>query len=80
MNRNEILEKVSAICKDIFEEEDLVINEGMTSEDIENWDSLSHLLLVNEISEAFNIQLSLDEINNSHTIGQLIDTIIKHKI
>ena len=52
MNRNEILQKAQEICRDIFEDDLLVVSEETSSSDIEGWDSLTHLSLVSELEEA----------------------------
>lgn len=78
MNRNEVFEKVVDICKDIFEDEELVITEETTADDVDNWDSLTHLTLVNELEQSFNIEFTLDEVNNSNNLGELVDAIMKH--
>lgn len=78
MNRAEVLEKISTICKDVFEDDNLVITEDTTANDVENWDSLTHLTLTNEIEEEFDIEFTLDELNKSKNIGELLDAVIRH--
>ncbi len=78
MNRNEVVSKFNEICKDVFENDSLEIFDSMTAEEVEGWDSLSHLSLVSEIMEEFGVNLTLDEINNSKNIGELIDAVMNH--
>ncbi len=40
MNRKEVLEKMAEICKDVFEDESLIITEELSAADVEDWDSL----------------------------------------
>ena len=78
MNRNEMLQKVEEICRDIFEDDQLTVSEETSAADVEGWDSLTHLSLVNELEEAFGIAFTLDEVTNSRKLGDLISAIEKH--
>ncbi len=78
MNRNEVLEKVCAICKDVFDNEKLLITETISATDVAEWDSLTHLSLIDEIEQAYDIRFTLDEVLGSKNIGELIDALIKH--
>ena len=55
MEISEVLEKLTEICKDVFDSENLVITEQTTAADVEGWDSLTHLSLVNELEETYEI-------------------------
>ena len=78
MDRNEVFEKVCEICKDVFDNENLVITEATSAADVEGWDSLTHLSLIDEIEQAYDIGFTLDETTGSKNIGELINAIIKH--
>ena len=78
MDRNEVFEKVSDICKDVFDDESLVITESTSAADVEGWDSLTHLSLIDEIEQAYDIGFTLDETTGSRNIGELINAIMKH--
>ena len=78
MTRNEILEKVIEICKDVFEDDDLILTESSSSSDVEEWDSLSHLSLISDVEDEFSIKLTLDEISNSKNLGELVSAIMRH--
>ncbi len=78
MNRNEVFEKVFEICKDVFDNENIILTETSSAADIEEWDSLTHLSLIDEIEQAFDIGFTLDEATGSKNIGELINAIMKH--
>lgn len=78
MERSEVLEKFEEICRDVFENEDIVVKESDTAADIEGWDSLTHLSLINELEETFDIAFRLDEITGSTNVGELLTAIMKH--
>ena len=78
MDRNEVLEKLTEICRDVFDDENLVISEKTTAADVEGWDSLTHLSLVNELEESYEIAFTLDEVTGSKNIGELLNALMKH--
>ncbi len=78
MDRNEVFEKIQEICRDVFEDAELVLTESTTASDVEGWDSLTHLSLVNELEETYEISFKLDEVTGSKNIGELLDALMEH--
>ena len=61
---NEILTKVLLL-------EESEISDDLSRDDVEEWDSLAHLMLINELEETFQITINDDDILAIHTIGDL---------
>lgn len=78
MDRNEIFEKVTEICKDVFDNQDLVLTEVTSAADVKEWDSLTHLNIISDIEDEFGMSFTLDEIINSKNLGELVTAIVKH--
>jgi len=78
MDRREVFEKMTDICRDVFDESDLVITDESTAADVLGWDSLTHLSLINELEQEYGIAFTLDEVTGSKNIGDLLDAIMKH--
>ena len=77
MTRNEILEKVTAIFRDVFDDESIVISEATTAADIEAWDSLSHITLINAIESAFDYKFTMKEVLGMKNVGEMLDILEK---
>ena len=77
MERSEILAKVEEIFREELELDDLVLTDETTAEDVEGWDSLSHIQLVAAMEEAFGIEFKSREILSWDNVGDLIDSIQK---
>ena len=77
MERNEILKSVEEIFRDELEQEDLVLTDDTTAEDVEGWDSLSHIQFVAAMEEAFGIEFTSRELLSWDNVGDLIDCIQK---
>ena len=77
MERNEILKRVEEIFREELEQEDLVLSDETTADDVDGWDSLSHVHLVAAMEEAFGIEFKSREILSWDNVGDLIDSIEK---
>ncbi len=75
MNREEILKKVSEVLCEVFDDAGLVIGEETTAADVEGWDSLRHITVIEEIEDAFDIRFAMKEVNGMKNIGEMIDII-----
>lgn len=75
----EIIEELQEIFREIFDDEDLVLSRETTADDIEDWDSLTHMQLIVEIEKKYNIKFTTAEIKKAANVGEFID-IIKGKI
>lgn len=76
MDRNEVLEKLIPIFREQLDNDDIQLNAETTAEDIEEWDSLSHIQLIVAIEKAFGIRFTSAEIQSWNNVGEMIDSII----
>lgn len=63
------------IFRDVFDDEELEITEETTAEDIEGWDSLTHIQIIVGIEKKFKIKFSAVEIKASENVGEFIELI-----
>ena len=75
MERTEIINELTVVFRKIFSDQTLVLSDDMTANDVDNWDSLSHMLLISEIENYFSIKFKLRELNKLKNVGILIDFI-----
>jgi len=61
MDRKEITDKTLAVCRKIFGTQ-ANITENSSAGEIDKWDSLNHILLIQELEKAFGIKFDLFEI------------------
>ena len=77
MERTDILNQVQDVFRDELELDDLVLNDETTADDVEEWDSLSHVQLVVALEKAFGIKFTSREILSWDNVGDLVDCISK---
>lgn len=78
MEQNEVFEKMAEICRDVFDDDSLVVTQLTTAADVEGWDSLTHLSLINELEQSFEVAFTLDEVAGSKNLGELLTALMKH--
>ncbi len=75
MERSDIFKKVNEIFCDELDNDDIVLKDDTTADDVEEWDSLSHVQLIVAIEKAFGIKFTSNEILSWKNVGELIDSI-----
>lgn len=73
--RGEIMARVGKVFRDVFDDDDLEIQDSTSAADIEDWDSLMHVTLVVALEKEFNLRLRASEIGSLDNVGAMIDLI-----
>jgi len=79
MEKNEILNQVLSVFHDVLDNEDIVLTYETTANDIEEWDSLSHIQLVVAIEKKFKLRFTSKEIQSWKNVREMLDCI-KEKV
>jgi acyl carrier protein len=75
MNNEQINEKLLVIFRQVFKDNNLVINETTTANDVERWDSLTHMTLIATIEDELKIKFKLKDLVNMKNVGDLINIV-----
>lgn len=75
MEKNEILEKVQAIFRDVLDNEELVVLRDQSADDIEEYDSLAHVQLIVAMEKEFGIKFKSKDILSWDNFGEMLDCI-----
>jgi acyl carrier protein len=77
MERDALKLRLTEIFRRTFNDDQLVISERTTAEDVRGWDSLSHINLILAVERDFNIRLMTREVRSIENVGDLIDLVAK---
>jgi acyl carrier protein len=77
MSRNDILSRLNDIFREVFDDEGITVTDMTTADDIEAWDSLTHITLISEVEDAFGIKFKMKEIVGMKNVGEMADIIFK---
>jgi len=77
MEKEEVLSTIQEIFRDILDNEEIILSEETTADDVEEWDSLTHIQLIVAIEKKFKIKFNSNEILSWNNIGEMINSVIK---
>ncbi len=75
METAEIIVQLNTVFRRVFENENINITVETTAMDVEEWDSLSHTILMMEVEKFFNVKFKLKEMLGFKNIGDMVNTI-----
>ncbi len=75
MGKEELQSKLTAIFQKTFNDESLELSDELTANDVENWDSLSHMILIAEVENSFSIKFKLKDLNKMRNVGDMLNII-----
>ena len=78
METTEIVSRLTPIFRDVFNDDALVVSEGMTAAEVPAWDSLSNINMIIAVEKAFGVKFSIKDVRNLKNVGELLD-LIKRK-
>ena len=69
----ELLDRLNEIFCEVFDDDDIKITPEMTANDVDGWDSLSHVNLIVAIETKFNIRFNQKELLTFKNVGDLLN-------
>lgn len=78
MTVDAIWQKLTEVFRDVFDDDDIAISEDTTAEDIDEWDSLSNVLLLVSIEKAFDgVKFNTGEVASLKNVGEMVAVIVR---
>ena len=78
MERNEIIQKLTLISREVFQDDSLVLTDEMSASTVDGWTSLTFMLLLKNIEDQFGFKFKMLEILQLKTMGAIIKAIEVH--
>ena len=77
MTRDEAYERLTKVFRDVFDDEDIVLCDETTSDDIEDWDSFEHINLVVAVEDEFSFKIPMGKVITMKNVGEMVDIILE---
>jgi len=75
METHEILAEVTRIFVKVLDNDSIALDHTTTANDIEGWDSITHVQLIVAIEKHFNIRFTSSEIQKFRNVGNICEAI-----
>jgi acyl carrier protein len=77
----EIRQQVQEVFREVFEDPALLLNDRMTAEDVDGWDSLAHIDLIVAIEKRLGVRFATVEISrlkdDGANVGSLLELVAR---
>jgi len=73
MNKNDVMSKMTSIFRDVLDDEEILLKEEMTADDIEDWDSIAHIQIIVAIEKSFDIKFTSKEVDGFSRVADMVD-------
>ena len=71
------LENLEPVFHQVFDDQSITLQRETTADDIEEWDSLTHMNLAIALELKFSIKFALGELQKLKNVGDMLDLINK---
>ena len=76
MTREYVYEKMNEIFRNVFDDEDIFLQDETNAEDIDDWDSLEQINLIVAIENEFGMMFDMAEVADLANVGEMVDLIL----
>ncbi|MDE6580595.1 MAG: acyl carrier protein [Ruminiclostridium sp.] len=71
----EIFERLNGVFRDVFDDDSITVSEDTTANDIEDWDSLNHITLIDAVESEFGVRFTMGEVSGMKNVGEMAQII-----
>lgn len=75
-SQKDVINSCAEIFKIVFADAELSINATTSASDIPEWDSLAQIRLLMAMEHAFDVQFSLEEVEDLQNVGEIVELIL----
>jgi len=73
----DVLTELNGVFRQVFGKGIPTITSSTTADDIEDWDSLTHMMLISAVEKRFGVKFPLGELPLLQNVGDMADSIEK---
>ena len=77
MERKEVFKTLNDIFREVLDNADIELTEKTSANDIDEWDSLSHVQLFDAIQKCFHVKITAREMLSWKNVGEMVDGLMK---
>ncbi len=75
MTDEKIYRRLEKIFMEVFDLDDVDIDAETTADDIDEWDSLEHINLIEAVEDEFGMKFKMGEVSTMKNVGEMVGII-----
>ena len=80
INKEDMILTLNKIVSEFLQIDNLILDKNMTASEVEGWDSLSHIQIIQLCEKKLGKRFTLGEISKLKTVGDLVNLMEKYNI
>jgi acyl carrier protein len=77
MENQEILSQINGLVAGIFKKDKMDLTMETVAADVDGWDSLRHMMIIDKIEKHFSVKFKLMEVMNFKNMGDIVACVAK---
>ena len=70
-----IIEELTMVFREVFDDDDLVLHDSTTAADIPGWDSQNHVVLILAVEQRFGVRFRTSELDVLRDVGNFVQLL-----
>ncbi len=75
LDEKTIYARLNKVFRDVFDDDSITVNAKTTADDIDDWDSLEHITLINAVEREFKMKFRMGEISSMKNVGEMVGIV-----
>lgn len=75
MEEQKIYSRLEEIFTDVFDLDEVDLDDDTTADDIDEWDSLEHINLIEAVEKEFGMKFKMGEVSTMKNVGEMVKII-----
>jgi acyl carrier protein len=75
----DVLSELNGVFRQVFENNELTVTRTTTANDVEDWDSIAHMILIAAVEQKFGMKFAFAELPTLENVGDMVDIIEKKR-
>lgn len=77
MTQNEIMDALHSIFRTVLKNDSITLTAETTANDVDGWDSVTNVMIIDEIEKQFGLSFKLRDIIKMKNVGDLCSKVLE---
>ena len=77
MTQNEIMDALHSVFRTVLKNDSITLTAETTANDVDGWDSVTNVMIIDEIEKQFGVSFKLRDIIKMKNVGDLCNKVLE---